>query len=518
MANGWQRSPNGPPRRAVVGTMLLAVCLVACTAPPTTVPTNGGDETVAKRPTSRKTSTGASPSSGGSGPLIPASASVAPPNGGTETSPQPSGSPGSDASTAPTTGASATPTGSPSASASPGETTSPSPSPVVSTAPAPTPTPPLLTTLAGSGTAGDDDGQGAAASFSEPAAIGYVQATDMIVVVDTGNHRVRHVTRAGMVSTLAGEGGIGADDASDPRAATFNRPAGLAVAPDAIYIADTGNHRIRKLGLTGGNVTSVSTLAGTAEGFLDGPGAAAAFKSPRGLAYDETKKLLYVADSGNRRIRVIDTQGADHTVTTIAGTGLPGNADGTGTAATFFEPMAVAWDGFLLFVIDRLDGRIRQVLVNEGTAATAQVLSYSGAIDPGYEDAGQGAGRYDFSAAGGGLCVGPTMNLFIAESGNQRIRLHTDTLGSRTLAGAGERAEGAAVAGLFRDGPTLAGPVEDRGRFHNPLGVIYVGDGKAGKVYVADTANHRIRVFDPGALPDPTAGGDGPPVLPSQAP
>jgi hypothetical protein len=160
-----------------------------------------------------------------------------------------------------------------------------------------------------------EDGKGANARFKGPCGM-TVDAAGHIVVADYGNHALRRVSKAGEVSTLAGNGEEGfADGQGD--AACFNGPAGQALAAnDEIVVADTENHAIRVV-TPGG----VRTLAGNGEaGFADGQGAAARFNRPTGLSRDKDGSIL-VADGGNSAVRRVTMEGA---VSTVAGNGEAG--------------------------------------------------------------------------------------------------------------------------------------------------------------------------------------------------
>jgi sugar lactone lactonase YvrE len=156
----------------------------------------------------------------------------------------------------------------------------------------------------------------------------------------------------GVVSTLAGStqgytDGTGA-------AAQFSSPRGVAVdASGNVYVADWSNHRIRKVTPTG----VVTTLAGSTNGYADGPGAAAQFFNPSGVAVDASGNV-YVADTNNQRIRKVTPTGV---VTTVAGS-TRGYADDTGTAAQFFNPTGVAFDASgNVYVADSWNFRIRKI-------------------------------------------------------------------------------------------------------------------------------------------------------------
>lgn len=497
-------------RRATLLATIAALAMVACSSP--TAPETGGEAegSASSGSKSSKTKASASPSKGPDGPLKPDAPTPTPTATATTTGATPTPTPTGATPTPAPTAAGATPTPSPTPAANATATPAPTPTPVGATpTPEPTPTPLMVTTLAGTGTAGRVDGQGSAAQFDAPGALAVNPVTGHLVVVDTGNHIIRQVTReGGTTSTLAGSGAVGADNnEADALGATFNRPQGLICdATGTMYVADTGNHRIRKIKMEGGVLKGVTTLAGSSEGFGDGDASNALFKSPRGLAIDEIGKKLFVADTGNRRIRMIDLAAAGNPVTTIAGDGSVGDRTGTGNQAQFKAPCALAFDGSTVYVVDQLDGRVRKLLPPFTSASTTVVIGYFGALDIGYTEGNFDIAKYDFTHDGGAIVAGPKFNFLVADSGNQRIRLHTDTLGSRTLAGGGTRgAEG--VPGAFRDGPATVGAASALAQFNDPQGIAYWGDLKAGVCYVADTKNHRIRRFAVKDMPDPTAGG-----------
>lgn len=157
-----------------------------------------------------------------------------------------------------------------------------------------------VSTLAGSSTAGFIDDTGVAAQFNSPGGVAFYRGN--VYVTDTGNNRIRKiVVNTRVVTTLAGNGAVGSNDGTGV-AAQFNAPGGIAVdGTGNVYVADTGTHRIRKIVVATG---VVSTLAGSSQGGADGTGPGAQFNNPSSLVMD-LYGYLYVADQGNHRIRVV---------------------------------------------------------------------------------------------------------------------------------------------------------------------------------------------------------------------
>jgi gliding motility-associated-like protein len=195
----------------------------------------------------------------------------------------------------------------------------------------------VVSVLAGSGSAGGTDATGTAASFNEPWAVA-CDTLGNVYVADTKNYKIRKITPAGVVTTVAGTGTFGVTNGA-VNVAQFGFPSGIAVSPDGslIYTADRMTHTIRKI--SGGTVT---TFAGTvySPGNVDATGTNAKFDHPYSLALDNQGNVL-VADEYNNKIRKITPAGV---VTTFAGDGTSGNANGPVLNAQFNSPWGVCTD------------------------------------------------------------------------------------------------------------------------------------------------------------------------------
>lgn len=220
------------------------------------------------------------------------------------------------------------------------------------------------------GEAGYKDGIGTAARFSDPSGLARdVQGN--LYICDARNHVIRKVAPGGIVTTLAGKPGVSGAVNGVGSAARFNFPSDIAVAPNGtLYVADTGNHCIRKI-TTAGAVTTLAGYLGSADDIdvsygsaytavavsLDGKGKVARFNSPGGITY-ASAGFLYVSDTGNQLIRRVNLDG---TATTVAGkAGEWGTADGSGSMARFSAPMGlcIGADGNL-YIADSMNHTIR---------------------------------------------------------------------------------------------------------------------------------------------------------------
>lgn len=281
------------------------------------------------------------------------------------------------------------------------------------------PTTVTVSTFAGKSTVGSSDGVGTSASFNSPRGI----ATDVagnIYVTDSWTGLIRKISPTAVVTTLAGNDKIDMDG----RGPVFWNPAGIAVdASGYIYVADSHNNRIRKVSPEG----VVTTLAGMGvQGYADGPGATAKFYNPEGVALDASGNV-YVADLHNNLIREISPEGV---VTTLAGSGAIGADDGKGTKASFNSPYDVAVDAIgNVYVADTQNNMIRKI--NRG--GVVSTLAGSGA-----QGAADGRGDAASFYRPFGLGLDAYGNIYVADSNNNKIRKVTPQGVVTTLAGSGE--------------------------------------------------------------------------------
>jgi len=302
-------------------------------------------------------------------------------------------------------------------------------------------------TLSGVGRNGAVDGPAPLAAFSFPSEL-TVDANRNVYVADYGNHLIRKISSEGAVTTIKGN-------------CKFNGPSGIALKGDgSVYVADLFNNQIKviKEGL-------VSTVAGVGnQGFANGPADKALFNRPSSIAFN-SKGNLYVADQHNHRIRMITPEGL---VSTVAGSGSEGCEDGVAHRASFYGPAGIAIDGEdNLFVADRHNHRIRKIISRTGT-----VITFAGYLQGFADGSGTNASFHNPS----GLAVDTDGNLYVADLKNHAIRKISKEGEVTTIAGNGKSG--------YADGP------HKQAMFHSPSSVAV--DDK-GCVYVADWCNHRIR-------------------------
>jgi sugar lactone lactonase YvrE/murein DD-endopeptidase MepM/ murein hydrolase activator NlpD len=300
--------------------------------------------------------------------------------------------------------------------------------------------------LAGDGVPGTIDGEAWRARFSEP--FGIAAAPDgTIFVTDAGQaHEVRRISPDGRVSTVAGG---------------FSTPSGLALAPDGtLYLADTGNHAIRRITPD----RQIATVAGDGiPGYVDGPAHQARFNGPIGIAVARDGRI-FVADTYNDRIRVIDVNG---TVSTLAGSGRPGADDGVAEQASFDTPSGVAIDARgTLYVADTGNDMLR--IVDQAGRVTTPAWAHGAGF---FRPIGIAVGPSAFAEA----TAGKDRELYVTDEGGRIVAIRPDG-GIRTLAGGGVG---------FVDGKGT------RAQFRRPSGVALL---RPGHLVVADAANALVRV------------------------
>lgn len=313
-----------------------------------------------------------------------------------------------------------------------------------------------VTTLAGSGVAGYLNATGTAAQFNGPR-IGGVDSSGTVYVADSDNYRIRMVSSSGVVTNLAGS--IQGYQEGSGSGARFNGPHDVAVDSDGyVYVADRNNHRIRKISPSG----VVTTLAGSGiQGDQNGSGGSARFRYPHGVAVDNSGNV-YVADRDNHLIRKITPSGV---VSTLAGS-TEGYQNGSGTSARFSEPRSVAVDsGGNVYVADYGNNRIRKI------SPGGDVTTLAGSTQ-GYANGTGEAAQFNMPR---GIAVDNSGNVYVADRDNHVIRKITPSGVVTTVAGSTQG---------YQDGSGSTA------QFNGPDGVAV---DSSGNVYVADHDNNRIR-------------------------
>ena len=351
----------------------------------------------------------------------------------------------------------------------------------------------IITTVAGAGTAGfsGDTGPATAAALNEPGGIA-IDIVGNLYLADFQNSRIRKVTVAGVITTVVGIGVPGfSGDGGLATAAQLNFPSDVEVdAAGNLYIADTGNQRIRKVTPAG----IISTVAGNGSAGFSGDGAAATSAGlwfPLGVSRDPAGNL-FIADSFNNRIRKVTPAGI---ISTVAGNGSDGFSGdgGSATAAALTQPSGTFVDSAgNLLIADRLNHRIRKV-------TPAGVISTVAGNGNGGYNADGGAATAAALFYPSDIVVDFNGILYIADQGNNRTRKVTPAGVISTVAGTG-------MPGFNGDG----GPAP-AAQLNVPLGVAVDG---ATFVYTADSLNHRIRkiTFPGTAAPAVVSGGPTNPV------
>jgi uncharacterized protein (TIGR03437 family) len=281
---------------------------------------------------------------------------------------------------------------------------------------------------------------GTFANFLRPEGFALDSSGNLFFISNNSNSTINKISPSGVISTVAGSactsGLLG--DGGPASSACFSGPTAIAVdAGGNLYIADTGNRRIRKV-LTNGTITTVAGPGSTNGALGDGgPATAATLSFPQGVTIDIAGNL-YVSDTGNQRVRKVTTDG---TITTFAGNGSSGATLGDGglaTSASLSTPTSVAVDSAVnLYIVDSQHFRIREV-------STAGIITtVAGVGSPGYSgDGGLAvlssiASAINSNAFSSGLAVDSKGNIFFLDTGNDRVRLITTDGKINTIAGNG---------------------------------------------------------------------------------
>lgn len=323
-----------------------------------------------------------------------------------------------------------------------------------------------VTTLSGSGVAGyANSADPAKAQFHNPDGLA-AMGDGNIVVADSWNHAIRIVNPSGAADTFAGENAAGWVDGPG-NAARFNYPIALFLGLDEdIFVADSENNAIRRIGKLGSR--EVGTVAGSGiRGLKNGPGLGAQFDFPNDIAMD-TAENIFVTEYNNHTVRKIRRDGA---VTTLAGTGQPGYKDGIGSVAQFNQPAGLAIDqNGNLFVTEWSNNRVRKI-TPDGVVST-----WAGGGAPGLRD-GNGAAALFHTP--NGIASDHRGNLYVVEYSNSTVRRIDSQQNVTTVAGLGT--------------PGLRNGDASTALFNAPGGIVVLPDGS---LVVSDTLNHVLRKIE----------------------
>ncbi len=320
-----------------------------------------------------------------------------------------------------------------------------------------------LTTLAGNGTAGYAEGTGTAAQFMNPTDLVLDQAGNMYVT--DGNHRIRKITPAGVVSTYAGNGDNAFAD-GPAASASFGIITGIAIdGAGNLYVADLGNYRVRKIATDG----MVTTLAGNGtQGYINGAGNVAEFGLVFGVACNNNGDV-YVVDGGNNVVRKI----SNNNVTLVAGVpDSSGFVNGPSLEAKFNNPIKIKIDAASnLIVLDQNNHCVRKI----SAAGVVSTIAGNGSV--GISDGVAANAQFSYPD---GLALDQAGNIYIGDQGNQRIRKISSDGNVTTVSGIG-------IIGNVNGNVNIAS-------MHNPGGLDIL---PSGVFYVTDNMNHSIRKYTP---------------------
>jgi trimeric autotransporter adhesin len=330
----------------------------------------------------------------------------------------------------------------------------------------------VVSTAAGNGIEnfGGDGGPATAAQLNMPSNMVF-DTVGNLYIADSANNRVRKVSPSGVITTVAGNGVAGyAGDGGSGASAMLNDPEGLASDIDGnVYIADTQNNRIRKL-LPGGTIITIAGN-GNASFYGDGgPANAASIHAPEAI-YSAGGGHIYIADTGNQRVRELLPDG---TITTVAGNGAQGVAGdgGPATSAQLSLPVGVALDAAgNLYIADKGNNRVRMV------SAGGTISTFAGSATYALGDGGPATGAQ--LSAPASVALDAAGNVYISDTGHNRIRVVSGGT-INTLAGTG-------VCCYEGDG----GPAS-ASQLNAPWGLLV---DSSGRLLVADSGNNAVRLI-----------------------
>ncbi len=339
---------------------------------------------------------------------------------------------------------------------------------------------PTITTIAGIGTAGDsgDNDLATSAQLNYPIGVA-VDSVGSLYIADSSNHRVRKVT-AGGITTVAGTGAAGDSGDNDlATSAQLNNPQGVAVdSVGSLYIADSSNHRVRKV--TGGGITTVAGTGAAGDSGDNGLATSAQLNYPIGVAVDSAGSL-YIAEWSNHRVRKV-TAGR---ITTVAGTGAAGDSgdNGPATSAQLNNPQGLAVDSAgSLYITDSSNHRVRKV-----TAGRITTVAGTGAAGDSGDKGPATSAQLDNPT---GVVVDSAGSLYIADCNNHRVRKVTGDGVITTVAGTGTAEDSG------DKGPATSA------QLNYPIGVAV---DSAGSLYISEWSNHRVRKVVGVVAKNPTA-------------
>ena len=386
----------------------------------------------------------------------------------------------------------------------------------------------IISTIAGTGDAGNtgDDGPATLARLNEPRGV-FIDSSGAIYIADTRNHKIRWINASGKIRSIAGTGTSGdAGDGGDALLALLNEPSGIFKEGSDLYIADTKNHKIRKVDLS---TSIISTIAGTGDAGNTGDGAAATsarLNEPNNMVFFSGE--LYIADTKNHIIRKVDTS---DDISTIVGGGVLGDG-GFAPLARLNEPNGIFKDGTDLYIADTKNHRIRKIDLSTniittiagggdqdpgdgGPATDAKLNEPSGIFKEGsdlyiadtsknrirmVDSSGDistvvGTGASGDTGDGGpatsallkeprDIFVDHNKNIFIVDWGNKRVRVVNaiDNI-IYTIAGTGNSSDSADMPAVYAD-------------LKDPAGITMDSSYGGRKIFISDTGNHKIKVLE----------------------